>query len=1417
MDGRKRGKPHRGPSLFFFLGCSFKRTLRLSVKGEVNRSKSKRGGGGGGGRGGRGRGGGVAEAEASPGKSGGAGIQKGERCHLPQSGAQSSCVACRSCSMAPLSGPWTPGRPPRPLPLPPLPLLLLLLLPASPEPCPLPLPPPSCRVLARIGHTVRLGALLPARQPARIQNALNRALASLRHQSATASDSSGGGGTATSTAPGGAKPPRSLPLLPYNLSLEVVARSPAGWDPASLSRCACHELVVRGVSAVLAFPRSTEELVQVEFLSSFLETPFVSILEDTEPLVTENAFHLQMSARVPPSSLGGLLLAVLRGGDGDRGGAEEGGRGGAAVVCPGWEEGSDGLLSHLRSRGGAAWHLRDVVNLTQVSGAGGRGEAGEDQREKEVLRILSARLLRAASPVSSVLVLGSDPECLSSVLRAAQGLAPSLPALLWIMGYPLSPDSLHTLGGPLGLLAYGEVGRKPVSFYIRDALQLIGRAVTAAAVARPDLALIQNVLNCYDKATRREPASSGQYLSRFFPNTSFTGATGLIQVDAGLSRVLSSQLFHVWSLKRGALGQPAWVTVGQWSRGRLELEGGVHGLVGGFGSSQGQGLGAGVRGGDGQGDFHAGGRWRPGLSVEGHRLRVVTLVEHPFVFTREVDEDGMCPAGQLCLDPRNNRSDVIQGLFNQLHNPNASVADWDGVSLPDDLRKCCYGYCIDLLEKLAEDMGFTFDLYIVGDGKYGAMSGGGRWTGLVGDLRNGVADMAVTSFSINSARSRVIDFTSPFYSTSLGILVRSRDTAAPIGAFMWPLHWSMWVGIFVTLHLTALFLTLYEWNSPFGMTPHGRNRVRVFSYSSALNLCYAILFGRTVATKTPKCWTGRFLMNLWAIFCLLVLSSYTANLAAVMVGEKTFEQVSGIHDEKLHHPSLGFRFGTVRESSAEDYMKKSFPEMHDYMRRFNQPTTPDGVQMLKTEPQTLDAFIMDKALLDFEVSIDADCKLLTVGKPFAIEGYGIGLPQGSPLTRNVSEFVSRYKSDGFMDMLHDKWYKVVPCGKRVFAVTETLQMGIQHFSGLFVLLCMGVGGALLTLAGEHTFYHLVIPRLRRRHTLQYWLHTSQKIHRALHTAYEDEGKELTGLEQNASSCISENCSLHRKQHQKPPPASPAKSLPASSSAADGGSSSSPSHEPKEKRVHFDLDTLHSYRLRTHTASVRGRPGMVGRPGLGLGGLGLPGLGSLGLQANGGPVSALASSGLVLSPLAGRDGQTSVWEGELRELQEKIEIFRNQLREALARRAEIQTSLERERSGTARRDTSLDRDRDRSRVQTISTDKSSGAQPETLNNQPHPVAPGNLTPTRSSQSNAINSLDRGRVALLRSVLTQAEDRTGQSRGASSASLDRSRLGQPGAVPSAQDTLSLDRQKASPAPVLSTLERTRAGQSDAGGGD
>uniref|UniRef100_A0A8C7YI10 Glutamate receptor n=1 Tax=Oryzias sinensis TaxID=183150 RepID=A0A8C7YI10_9TELE len=559
--------------------------------------------------------------------------------------------------------------------------------------------------------------------------------------------------------------------------------------------------------------------------------------------------------------------------------------------------------SSFPSSVGASAEASSPPYFSSAASSASSSTSSKSDHQQVLMRQLEA--LREPSSIKGVVMFGCDIREVRRLWALATRM--TLPEFQWILGDSQNVAELRTEGLPLGLLAHGVMGSPSLDHYVRDSLELVARAVGSAALVNPAMALIPGTTNCMD--AQQLNGSSGEFLARFLANTSFEGQSGFISRESQAQILISEAHHYIWSLQLDPLGQPTWTRLGRWRRGRVLMD------QGGWQSHPGSRI---------------GGDWRRYAKLH---MRVVTLVEHPFVFTREVDGDGLCPAGQLCLDPLTNESSVLEGLFQNLGRRNGSV--------PTHLKKCCYGYCVDLLEKLGEDMGFTFDLYIVGDGKYGGFKNG-RWTGLVGDLLSGAAHLAVTSFSINSARSQVIDFTSPFFSTSLGILVRTRDTAAPIGAFMWPLHWSMWLGIFVSLHVTAIFLTLYEWHSPFGMTPRGRNRNRVFSFSSALNVCYAILFGRTVAIKPPKCWTGRLLMNLWAIFCLFCLSTYTANLAAVMVGEKTYEQLSGIHDPKLHHPSQGFRFATVRESSAEDYVKKSFPEMHEYMRRYNVPATPDG-------------------------------------------------------------------------------------------------------------------------------------------------------------------------------------------------------------------------------------------------------------------------------------------------------------------------------------------------------------------------------------------------------------------------------------------------------------------------------------------
>lgn len=52
-------------------------------------------------------------------------------------------------------------------------------------------------------------------------------------------------------------------------------------------------------------------------------------------------------------------------------------------------------------------------------------------------------------------------------------------------------------------------------------------------------------------------------------------------------------------------------------------------------------------------------------------------------------------------------------------------------------------------------------------------------------------------------------------------------------------------------------------------------------------------------------------------------------------------------------------------------------------------------------------------------------------------------------------------------------------------------MGIKHFSGLFVMLCIGFVLSILTTIGEHIVYRLVLPRIKKKSKMKYWLHTSQ--------------------------------------------------------------------------------------------------------------------------------------------------------------------------------------------------------------------------------------------------------------------------------------------------------------------------------------
>ncbi|NIG61181.1 glutamate receptor ionotropic, NMDA 2B-like [Pontoporia blainvillei] len=183
---------------------------------------------------------------------------------------------------------------------------------------------------------------------------------------------------------------------------------------------------------------------------------------------------------------------------------------------------------------------------------------------------------------------------------------------------------------------------------------------------------------------------------------------------------------------------------------------------------------------------------------EDDHLSIVTLEEAPFVIVESVDPlSGTCMRNTVPCQKRiisENKTDEEPGY----------------------IKKCCKGFCIDILKKISKSVKFTYDLYLVTNGKHGKKING-TWNGMIGEVVMKRAYMAVGSLTINEERSEVVDFSVPFIETGISVMVsRSNGTVSP-SAFLEPFSADVWVMMFVMLLIvSAVAVFVFEYFSPVG-------------------------------------------------------------------------------------------------------------------------------------------------------------------------------------------------------------------------------------------------------------------------------------------------------------------------------------------------------------------------------------------------------------------------------------------------------------------------------------------------------------------------------------------------------------------------------------------------------------------------
>nr|XP_023961990.1 glutamate receptor 2 [Chrysemys picta bellii] len=238
------------------------------------------------------------------------------------------------------------------------------------------------------------------------------------------------------------------------------------------------------------------------------------------------------------------------------------------------------------------------------------------------------------------------------------------------------------------------------------------------------------------------------------------------------------------------------------------------------------------------------------------------------------------------------------------------------------------GYCVDLAAEIAKHCGFKYKLTIVGDGKYGARDADTKiWNGMVGELVYGKADIAIAPLTITLVREEVIDFSKPFMSLGISIMIKKPQKSKPgVFSFLDPLAYEIWmcivfayIGVSVVLFLVSRF-SPYEWHTEEfedGRETQSNESTNEFGIFNSLWFSLGA-FMQQGCDISPRSLSGRIVGGVWWFFTLIIISSYTANLAAFLTVER---MVSPIESAEDLSKQTEIAYGTLDSGSTKEFFR----------------------------------------------------------------------------------------------------------------------------------------------------------------------------------------------------------------------------------------------------------------------------------------------------------------------------------------------------------------------------------------------------------------------------------------------------------------------------------------------------------------
>lgn len=126
--------------------------------------------------------------------------------------------------------------------------------------------------------------------------------------------------------------------------------------------------------------------------------------------------------------------------------------------------------------------------------------------------------------------------------------------------------------------------------------------------------------------------------------------------------------------------------------------------------------------------------------------------------------------------------------------------------------------------------------------------------------------------------------------------------------------------VLLSVHVVALVLYLLDRFSPFGrfkLSKTENTEEDALNLSRALWFTWGVLLNSGIGEGTPRSFSARVLGMVWAGFAMIMVASYTANLAAFLVLDRPEAGISGINDARVSVFNFTFDLQNVKLLSSK--------------------------------------------------------------------------------------------------------------------------------------------------------------------------------------------------------------------------------------------------------------------------------------------------------------------------------------------------------------------------------------------------------------------------------------------------------------------------------------------------------------------